>query len=63
MNFNKICMIHLNQIGDLAFSLPLLKALRENFPAATIHSVIKPYLQELLRGLPYVDTLVCSQQI
>ena len=58
MNFNKICIIHLNQIGDLVFSLPLLKALRENFPGATIHSVVKPYLKELLIGLPYVDSII-----
>jgi lipopolysaccharide heptosyltransferase II len=58
MKFNKICIIHLNQIGDLAFSLPLLKALRENFPNASIHSVIKPYLQELLDCSAYVDRII-----
>ncbi|MCP4368512.1 MAG: glycosyltransferase family 9 protein, partial [Deltaproteobacteria bacterium] len=58
MNFSKICIIHLNQIGDLVFSLPLLKALRDNFPGATIHSVVRPYLQELLVGLPYVDSII-----
>ncbi|MCP4714024.1 MAG: glycosyltransferase family 9 protein [Deltaproteobacteria bacterium] len=50
MDINKICVIHLNQIGDLAFSLPLLKNLRENFPDAHIDSVIKPYLTELLQS-------------
>ncbi|OQY11241.1 MAG: hypothetical protein B6I30_07190 [Desulfobacteraceae bacterium 4572_187] len=61
MNFNKICIIHLNQIGDLVFSLPLLKALRDNFPAATIHSVVKPYLKELLIDLPYVDNIILRE--
>jgi heptosyltransferase II len=61
MNFNKICIIHLNQIGDLVFSLPLLKALRDNFPGATIHSVVKPYLKELLIGLPYVDSIILRE--
>jgi len=54
----KICIIHLNQIGDLAFSLPLLKALRDSYPGAVIHSVIKPYLRELLEDSPYVDLLL-----
>jgi ADP-heptose:LPS heptosyltransferase len=58
MNFTKICIIHLNQIGDLVFSLPLLKALRDNFPGATIHSVVKPYLKELLIGQPFVDRII-----
>lgn len=62
MNFNKICIIHLNQIGDLVFSLPLLKALRDNFPGATIHSVVKPYLKELLVGLPYVDGIILREE-
>jgi len=61
MNFNKICIIHLNQIGDLVFSLPLLKALRDSFPGATIHSVVKPYLKELLTGLPYVDSILLRE--
>jgi len=58
MNLNKICMKHLNRIGDLVFSLPLLKALREIFPKATIHSVVKPNRQELLIRLPYVGCLI-----
>jgi len=62
MNFNKICMIYLNRIGDLAFSLPLLKALREIFPKATIHSVVKPNRQELLIGLPYVDCIILKKK-
>jgi ADP-heptose:LPS heptosyltransferase len=58
MGFKKIAIIHLNQIGDLVFSLPLLRALRENFPEATIHSILRPYLEELLEGSPFVDQLI-----
>jgi len=58
MRFKKICVIHLNQIGDLIFSLPLLKALRENHPDASIHSLVKPYLQELLIDSPFVDRVI-----
>ena len=58
MRFKKICIIHLNQIGDLIFSLPLLKALRENHPDASIHSLVKPYLKELLIDSPFVDMVI-----
>jgi len=58
MSFKKICIIHLNQIGDLVFSLPLLKALRENFPDASIHSIVKPNLKGLLIDSPYVDSII-----
>lgn len=54
----KICVIHLNQIGDLAFSLPLLKALKDAHPGARIHSVLKPPLGELLEGSPLVDAII-----
>jgi ADP-heptose:LPS heptosyltransferase len=58
MNVKKICIVHLNQIGDLIFSLPLLKALRENHPDASIHSLVKPYLKELLVDSPFVDMVI-----
>ncbi|MDM7935780.1 MAG: glycosyltransferase family 9 protein [Methanothrix sp.] len=54
----RFCVIHLNQIGDLVFSLPLLKTLRDRFPGAEIHSVMKPYLTSLLAGSPFVDSII-----
>ena len=57
MNVKNICVIHLNQVGDLVFSLPLLRALRENYPDSTIHSVVKPYLRDLLTGSPDVNAV------
>ncbi|HWR67423.1 MAG TPA: hypothetical protein VN416_00235, partial [Desulfomonilia bacterium] len=54
----KICVIHLNQIGDLVFSLPLLKALKEHSPDACIHSVVRPNLQGLLKDSPFVDRIL-----
>ena len=50
--------MHLNQIGDLVFSLPLLKALKDHFPGASLHSVIKPHLGELLQDAPWVDNIL-----
>jgi ADP-heptose:LPS heptosyltransferase len=57
-DITKICVIHLNQIGDLCFSLPLLKSLRDHFPEASIHSVLRPYLEGLLRDSHYVDRII-----
>lgn len=58
MKLNKIGIIHLNQIGDLAFSLPLLLALKQSHPHASIHSIIRPYLAELLADSPWVDQII-----
>jgi heptosyltransferase I len=57
-SYNKICVIHLNQIGDLIFSLPLLKSLKDHFPQASIHSVMRPYLEGLLIDSPYIDKII-----
>ncbi len=62
MEPRKICVIHLNQIGDLVFSLPLLKALKDNYPQAQIHSVTRPYLKELLVDSPYVDEIILREK-
>lgn len=58
----RIGVIHLNQIGDLVFSLPLLASLRRNFAGAEIVSILKPGLMELLEDSPYVDRLIPKQQ-
>jgi len=62
MEFKKICVIHLNQIGDLLFSLPFLKALKENTPSAIIHSVVRPHLKDLLIHSPFVDQLLIRER-
>ncbi len=61
MHYHKICVIHLNQIGDLVFSLPLLKSLKDNFPDALVHSVVRPFLQDLLAGSPWVDRILLRE--
>jgi ADP-heptose:LPS heptosyltransferase len=61
MHFHKICIIHLNQIGDLVFSLPLLKSLKDNFPDVAINSVVRPYLQDLLAESPWVDRILLRE--
>lgn len=46
----KIVCFHLNQVGDLAFSLPALKCLRDSFPDARITSVVRPSQKEVLES-------------
>ncbi len=57
----RIGVIHLNQIGDLVFSLPLLKSLKDRYPHAEIHSILKPHLKSLLDGSAFVDTVIPRQ--
>ncbi len=61
MPLQRIGILHLNQIGDLLFSLPLLKALRQHAPGAVIDSYVKPYLRELLDSSGLVNGIITRE--
>ncbi|HEX8552713.1 MAG TPA: glycosyltransferase family 9 protein [Abditibacteriaceae bacterium] len=54
----RIATFHLNGLGDLLFTLPALAALRESFPGAKIHAVVRPGLAPLLEASPFVDEIL-----
>ena len=47
-----------NWIGDLVMSLPALEGVRKSFPKAHITVLVRPPLDELLRGNPNVDEIM-----
>lgn len=51
-------VFHLNQLGDLLFSLPALAALRAGFPAARILSVVPAGLAGLVCPSPWLDACI-----
>ncbi|MGB9618849.1 MAG: lipopolysaccharide heptosyltransferase II [Armatimonadota bacterium] len=54
----RIVCFHLNQIGDLVFSLPALKCLRDSFPNAYIASVVRPPVRDLLQCTDLVNEVL-----
>lgn len=54
---NIVCF-HLNQLGDLMFSLPALQSLRDSLPDAHITSVVRPELKELLEWSRLTDRIL-----
>jgi len=54
----RVLVFHLNQIGDLMFTLPALKVLREAYPQAHITSVLRPHLSGLLAQSGFVDEIL-----
>lgn len=54
----RIACFHLNQVGDLIFSLPALYNLRMGFPEAHIASVARPPCRELLLLSGLVDQVI-----
>lgn len=52
----KIGVILPNWIGDAAMATPALRALSEQFrPSATIVGIMRPYVAEVLEGIPWLD--------
>lgn len=54
----RVVTFHLNQVGDLLFSLPALLALRSGFPGARITAVVRPSLVGLLEITGLVDDIL-----
>lgn len=53
-----ILAVRLDLMGDLVFTLPALRALREAAPAARLTVLVLPYAADLVRNLPFVDRVV-----
>lgn len=49
---------HMNQLGDLMFSLPLIAAMRKQWPNRTLVSVARPALCPLIRATGFVDDVI-----
>lgn len=56
--YRRILVIRLSSLGDIILTTPVLRLLREHFPAARIDFVIKAEHQEVLREHPCVDRLL-----
>lgn len=54
----RIVTFHLNQVGDLLFSLPALQCLRAGFPGAHLTAVVRPALVGLLQSTGLADDVV-----
>ncbi|MEO8208979.1 MAG: glycosyltransferase family 9 protein [bacterium] len=54
----KILVIRLSSFGDIVLSFPLLKKLKEKFPASEIHFFTKKDFSELISMNPHVDKVI-----
>ena len=52
---DKIIFFHMNQLGDLLFSLPVLKAVKQKYPNIKTYSVVRKNLAGLLKNTGLVD--------
>ena len=61
MNFSgikKILVIKLRHIGDVLLSVPVFRALRENFPEAHIAVLVNSGTEEVLETIPFINEII-----
>lgn len=54
----KILVVEVNWLGDVIFSSPLFKALKQQFPNAKISCLAVPRVKEILESCPGVDDII-----
>jgi len=54
----RILVVNVNWLGDVVFSLPVFKALKEVYPTSKISCLAPPRVKEILESSPYVDQVI-----
>jgi heptosyltransferase-3 len=54
----KILVIKLRHIGDVLLSVPVFRALRENFPEAHIAALVNSGTEEVLEASPFINEII-----
>ena len=54
----RILLVRLRLIGDVAFTTPILRALRRRFPAAHIAYLVEPSAAPVVAGNPHINELL-----
>lgn len=52
---SRILVVDPNYIGDMLFSSPVYKALKENLPNAEVDALVYPFTREILSANPFID--------
>jgi lipopolysaccharide heptosyltransferase II len=61
-DISRILIIKPSSLGDVIHTLPLLKALRDQLPAAYIAWLISPEFKDIIEGNPYLDRIFLFQK-
>src|SRR5689334_10647718 len=56
----KILLVRLRQIGDVVFTTPALRALRERFPDASISYLVEPAAAPVVQLNPNLDDVIVA---
>lgn len=54
----KILVVNVNWLGDVIFSSPVFRALKQAYPQATISCLAEPRVRGLLESIPEIDEII-----
>jgi heptosyltransferase-2 len=57
-DYKRILIVEVNWIGDVLFSTPLIRAVRERYPDAYIACMVAPRVKPILEGNPRVNKII-----
>ncbi len=60
MRFSRILLIRLREIGDVVFTTPAVRALRERFPDASITYIVETAAAPIVARNPYLDEVIVA---
>jgi lipopolysaccharide heptosyltransferase II len=59
-NSPRLLLIRLREIGDVIFTTPAVRALRQHFPDAHITYIVEPQAADVVRCNPHIDELIVA---
>lgn len=57
-NYRRILIVRLDRIGDVVLSTPVIRSLREAYPASHIAFMVRPYAYDIVAGNPFLDEVI-----
>ncbi|MGC4232516.1 MAG: glycosyl transferase, partial [Niabella sp.] len=54
----KILVIRFSSLGDVIYTTPVVRCLKQQLPGTTIHFITKPQFKYIYEGNPYLDKLL-----
>jgi len=58
----RILLVRLRQIGDVVFTTPAIRALRQRFPDAHLTYLVEPAAAPIVRGNPHLNRVLVSER-
>lgn len=61
-DYKNLLLLNLNHIGDILFTTPAIRALRESFPDAKIRAIVLSGMEDLLKSSPFIDEVITRKR-